>query len=74
MGDTIDFPNTLIYWIFIQWSAIQCLNNWAQTITFLTDLINLDSRVLSYLTLRSRGWAEQNPRRTIPTVYYVELY
>ena len=35
---------------------------------------NLDSRVLSYLTLRSRGWAEENPRRTVPTVYYVELY
>ena len=29
---------------------------------YISYRFNLDSRVLSYLTCRSRGWAEENPK------------
>ena len=42
---------------------------------FIAHRLNLDSRVLYYLTCRSRGWVDEKPGKTmmVPTVYYVEL-
>ena len=42
---------------------------------FIAYRLNLDSRVLYYLTCRSRGWVDEKPGKTmmVPTVYYVEL-
>ena len=41
---------------------------------FIAHRLNLDSRVLYYLTC-SRGWVDEKPGKTmmVPTVYYVEL-